>query len=110
MNDRADAKPEQLTRPDSGAKRERACDVRDAFAMALRIAVLRFDRSAPMPNNLEKQALETPGAMIDVRDNACGAQLRKDAMTAVEMRQRVAMPTLQSRKLGAFSRSFSEKQ
>src|ERR1044071_5993013 len=104
MDDGADAKPEELSRLHSSPQRERARQVGDPLAMALRVAVLRLDRSAPVANDLEEEPLETRHTIVDVRKRAAGAHLRQHPVAAVEMCQCVTVSALAPRKLGSLAR------
>src|SRR3954468_24530727 len=95
MDDGANPNPKQLARREACPERQRAREIRDALTVALCVSILGFDRAAPMTNCVEERMLEPRVASIDVRGNVAGAaKLHEGAMSAVEMRQRVAVAPL----------------
>ena len=56
----------------------------DALAVAERVAILRFDRLTPLPNDVEESTLEPVDATTDVGDVTLHAKLREEAMRRVE--------------------------
>src|SRR5260221_12831069 len=68
--------------------------------MTLRVVILRFDRLAPLPDDVEEIALELRHARVDVRELASRAKLREDAMRRVETVQGVAIAPLPAVQIG----------
>ena len=58
-------------------RRERAGEIGDALAVTLRVAVLRFDRLAPLPDDVEEVALEPRHAAVHVGQLVARAELRE---------------------------------
>ena len=103
----SNAKPEERhgvaiadARPD-GARQ-----VGDAHAMALRVDVLRFDRLAPFPCDVEEVGFEEGGAAIDVGQLAAGAELQEEAMGLVQALQRVLVASVPAIQVSKFLRRF----
>ncbi len=67
MKQRADAEPEERLLIETRLARQRAREIGDALAMALRVVVLRFDRFTPAPHDVEEVALEPRCLPVNVR-------------------------------------------
>ena len=92
------------------ARGERAGEVGDALAVTLRVPVLRFDRLAPAPHDVEELALEVRRLPVDVGEVATRAQLREEPVRAVQRLQRVAVASLTAVQLGLLARGLRQQQ
>ena len=106
----ADAEPEDRILLDPGAARECARQVRDAFAMSLRVRVLLFDRLAPFVHDIEHVAFEASDQCGHGGHRLVGAQLREQLVRAVQRLQQLARAALSAIQLRAFAGDLRTQQ
>ena len=110
MQQRADAEPEERFLIQPRFRGEGAGEIGNAFAMTLRVMVLRFDRLAPPPHDVEKVALEPCHLAVDVGQIGTRVKLRKEPVRAIQTLESVAVAALQPIQLRHFTGNLRREE
>ncbi len=100
MEKRPDPQPEERASVESGAVGKDASEKRDSLAMAAGVAILAFDRVAPVTRHLQKPRLESVIPSLDLREAMLRLHLRVESVRLVQTLKHFAVALLCPEKLG----------
>src|SRR5688572_28701299 len=78
--------------------------------MALRVRILRFDRLAPLADDVKERSFDAERAAIDVAQVVLGTQISEQPVRVIQVLHGFAKPSLPAEEIRALARDFRFEQ